>query len=174
MRVLPAILTLLAVFPGWALAQSSGERIKALDKIRMTCLEESALNKTYKVTKDGVILVDFLGAVEIGGLTEEEAGKLISNKLVNDRILRDATVSVVRVNSEGTGSTTTPPALSVKLSGAFREQKSIPHQEGLKLSTVVQTADATADLTKVKVKSFDGLIVTYDCTKPETDVSLKA
>lgn len=77
-----------------AWAQDSVKKIQALDKLKVTCSEESLLSKTYKVTKDGVILVDFLGAVDVQGLTEKEAADKLSQKLVSDRILKKATVTV--------------------------------------------------------------------------------
>ena len=99
------LLLTLACFGAVIWAQDSIKKIQALDKIKVTCSEESLLSKSYKVTKDGVILVDFLGAVEVQGLTEKEAAEKLSQKLVSDRILKTATVTVVVLPT-----TTTTPA----------------------------------------------------------------
>jgi len=86
------LLLVAACVSGWA--QETVRKIQALDKVKVTCPEEGLLTKTYQVSKDGIILMDFLGAVEIAGLSDKEASDMISKKLVDDRILRKATVTV--------------------------------------------------------------------------------
>ncbi|MBS1714847.1 MAG: polysaccharide biosynthesis/export family protein [Armatimonadetes bacterium] len=93
-RVFVSVL-LLAVAVGAAFAQQAAPRkIAPKDVLKLTCAEEELLNKEYKVTKDGVILMDFLGAVEVSGLTDTEAAELVSKKLTQERIVRTATVKV--------------------------------------------------------------------------------
>lgn len=68
--------------------------IAAGDTIKVSCAEEAALNREYKVTSDGVVVMDFLGVVAVVGLTEEQAAERIQKRLLDDRILRKATVTV--------------------------------------------------------------------------------
>jgi protein involved in polysaccharide export with SLBB domain len=77
-----------------AFVAAQARLIAAGDTIKVACAEEAALNREYKVTADGVVVMDFLGVVAVVGLTEEQAAERIQKRLVDDRILRKATVSV--------------------------------------------------------------------------------
>ena len=85
------VLSLVLVVCAWAQAIRPG------DKLKLTVKEEPQLNKEYTVNKDGIILVEFLGAVEVAGLSPEDAAKKIAAQLEKDRILRVATVKAERV-----------------------------------------------------------------------------
>jgi protein involved in polysaccharide export with SLBB domain len=43
------------------------------DVVAMTCAEDNALNGSYTITDSGQILLKYIGAVEIGGLSEKAA-----------------------------------------------------------------------------------------------------
>ena len=79
-----ALLILLSLLlAALALAQDA-PKIKAGDMLRLTCEEEATLNKEYAVSRQGMILVDFLGAFKVEGMTESEAADAISKKLVDE------------------------------------------------------------------------------------------
>ncbi len=193
MRKLFCLIPLLLFVACLGIAQDATRKIAPLDKLKVTCAEESLITKTYKVSKDGMILVDFLGAVDVQGLTEKEAADKLSQKLVADRILRNATVTVAVVGgSSDTGTTkpveqgttdptkTTQPTetkpLVVHVTGALGHAGDTEFKDGLKLSDVLKGASPTsdADLAKVKVTSADGTVTEVDARDPAGDVTLKA
>lgn len=150
------VFLLLIVFSVVAFGQ--GQTIQPGDKLMIQVAEEASLNKEYVVTADGLVLMNFLGAVKVSGLTESEAATQIRTQLVDQRILRQATVSlrIVRnIPMEVTigGSTTTP--------GVH------PFVEGMTLADLFKLAPPTedADLTKVSVTSGQDAPVTVDFTR---------
>lgn len=160
--------------PVWAVAQAA--KLSPLDKVRLECTEEPGMNRDYKVTKDGMILLDFLGAVDIGGLTESEAGAKIGQRLVDERILRKATVTVKIVEPATKPAEQTPPAqpkedaappIKVSLGGAVKQAGAVTLPARSTLRDLLETNPAleTADLTKVTVTTTDGTVKTVDATK---------
>ena len=131
------------------LAFAQDRKIKVGDTLAMTCEEEATLNKKYTVTQQGVVLVDFIGAVHVEGNTEAEAARIISARLVNERILRTATVTI-----KIAGTVQEP----VTFRGAVKVTGQEPFKEGMRLSDIVRRAqaDQQTDLTRVEVRSRDG------------------
>ncbi len=147
-----------------ALAQEA--KIKVGDRLRMTCEEEPTLNKEYTVTQQGVILVDFIGAVHLEGNTEAEAARIVSARLVGERILRRATITVKIV------STSVAP---VTYRGAVQSTGQEPYRQGLRLSDIVKRArprDDT-DLARIEVRAKEGGTRYVDFTRfnPETNAN---
>ncbi len=169
--ILTCVLAMLAI-PG--IAQSPARKIKPADRLIVQCKEESALSKTYKVTKDGVILVDFLGAFSVEGLTEDEASVAMSKKLVDERILKSATVKVQIEGQEPSKEPTPPkdPLQQVKVSGAVANPGAVNLTSGTKLSEIIKLSNPTenADLAKIEVKSADGSIRIFDLSKSDSDI----
>ena len=167
------ILILVVFVAALAQAQDSQRKLVALDKLKLKCAEESLLNKTYKISKDGIILVDFLGAVEVSGLTETEAAEKISKRLVDDRILRKATVEVSRLTDEGTPEPIVEqpvPTGVVRYGGAVKSAGETVFRQGLTLNDVLRLAEplSHADQKSIIVKSSDGTIKKVDSTLTET------
>ncbi len=173
LRVLAlGVLTLGILGAAPTLAGQSIEKIKAGDKLKLTVSEEPSINREYKVTPDGLILVNFLGAVKVTGLTPDEAAKKVSDRLVSDKILRTATVSVAEVASI---------KQIVNFEGRVEEPGQLPFQEGMTLADVIRQAGITpdTDLNMVTVKHVSGTMEQIDFTKydPKTgqgNVILKA
>lgn len=140
---------LLALTAGMAIAQD--KMIRANDKVKVVCEEEPALNRDYIVTKDGFILMSFIGAVKIVGLNEAQASDRIEEELLRQRILKRASVTVTLLTSE---------TLPVRFSGAVKNPGELPWREGLRLSDIANQAKplATADLEKVRIESRLGVI----------------
>lgn len=129
--------------------------LKPLDKVRVTCEEEATLSRDYGITPDGLLLMSFIGAVKVAGLTEQQAAKRISDELIRQRILRTATVTLKIV------STTQAP---VKISGAVKNFGEIPWKEVLKLADIVKIVQPTqqADLSNIQISGRDGRTVIAD------------
>jgi protein involved in polysaccharide export with SLBB domain len=155
--MLKRILVLATLFAATVAFAQEPARIKAGDTVRMTCEEEPTLNKEYAVTAQGMILVDFLGAVKVAGLTEPEAARLLADRLLNERILRQATVRVKIV-------TTTVAPITYK--GAAKATGQEPFREGLRLSDIVRKAQPTddTDLSRIEVRGAAGPVF-VDFTK---------
>ena len=150
-----------AVCAAAALAQDA--KIKPGDVLRMTCEEEPTLNKEYTVTEQGVILVDFLGAVSVLGLTEQEAAKTVSDRLVNERILRQATVRIKIAEAN---------VAPVTYKGAVKSTGQEPFRQGLRLSDIVRKAQPRedADLSRIEVRNEQGAtIVDFTQFDPATN-----
>lgn len=133
---------------GWA-NQSPRPVLKPLDKVRVTCEQEPSLNRDYIVTSDGFLLVNFIGAVRVVGLTEEDAAKRISEELIRQRILKEANVTVRIVDSA---------SRSVRFRGSVKNFGETPWRDGLRLSDIVKLAEPTAqaDLTRVQISAVGG------------------
>lgn len=132
------------------------------DRLSLTCLEEPSLNRDYPVTSDGLILMNYLGAVKVGGLTVEQAERLISERLVADRIVRTATVklAVPRLSN-----------LKVSVRGAVEIVGELPFQVGMKLSQALAAAkpNEQADLSQIAIQPAQGSAAVYDISKPAAD-----
>lgn len=148
------MLLVLAVFVGVGSAFGQA-RIQPKDTLRLICAEEPGLNKNYQVTDEGVILVNFLGAVEVKGLTEAEAAAKVKKQLEDDKILPNATIRIEIVRA-------TQPM--VKFEGAVNLEAETPWREGMRLSDVVRLAEPNAktDLSKVMIVGADGNRQTVD------------
>ncbi len=154
---LAALFIILAATLGFA-AQAK-PIIKSSDMLRLICQEESSLNRDYRVTTDGLILVDFLGAVKVEGLTESEAATKIADQLVAEKILKKATITLSIIS---------PDSKMVRFTGAIKLQGETPWKPQMKLSDVLRLAETTAetDLTRVQIKSANGVTTLVDATKP--------
>ncbi|MBS1705737.1 MAG: SLBB domain-containing protein [Armatimonadetes bacterium] len=156
-RVLWVLMLLLTLVSG-VVAQST-RSIRPGDKIQVICQEEPALDRTYEVTQDGLIILPFVGAIKVGGLSEGEAAVAISGALIDQRILRKATVSVKVDGSTDTPIQPEPPKTkAVKVLGAVEKEVEIPFVDGLRLSDVLRFAQlkSTADVSAVEIKTADG------------------
>lgn len=136
--------------------------VKPGDVVRLTCEQEPSLNRDYTITQDGLIVLSFIGAVEVGGLSEKEAGDRVAARLVEERIVTDATVTV-RVQD--------PVSQPIRFRGAVKTSGEIPFRQGLRLSDVLAHAQPveTADLSRIEINpaAQDKLIV--DFTRFATD-----
>ncbi len=132
--------------------------IKPGDTVRVMCTEEPALNRDYTVTNDGLILVQFLGAVKIGGLTEKQAGDTISKQLIDERILKKATIVVQLANLD---------LKMIWMGGAIGLEAETPWQEGMRLNRIVQMADPgpMVDLANITIISDKNSRQVIDFTK---------
>lgn len=128
--------------------------------MQLICAEESSINRDYRVTSDGLILVDFLGAVKIVDLTEQQASDKIAKQLLDEKILKKATVSLKLIN---------PNVEMVKFMGAVKVGAETPWRANLKLSDIMRLAEVlpNTDLTRVQIKSESGAVQIADTTKGE-------
>lgn len=152
---LKRFLAVLCLLPSLVLAQEA--KIAPADVLLLTCEEEPTLNKEYTVTSQGAILVDFLGAVFVKDMTEKQAAESIKGRLLNERILREATVKIKIVSRQN------DPIL---FSGAVKVTGRKDYISGLRLSDIVRTSQPTesADLKRIEVKSRSGGVLIFDFT----------
>lgn len=143
------VLALVGVLFGLVGAQAAPQRIKPGDKVTVTCEEEPTLNREYTITRDGLILVAFIGAVPVAGLTEAEASDRIAKKLVDERILARATVRVRLV--EG-------PTQPVRVRGAISSPSEVPWRPEFKLSELLRQVRPTesANLRRIEIQPAVG------------------
>jgi polysaccharide biosynthesis/export protein len=128
------------------------------DHVRVVCEEEPSLSQEYVITQDGLIVMPFLGAIEIVGLTEHAAAQRISQSLIEQRILRRATVTVRLAP---------PKEQPIRFSGAVRKSGELQPRKGLRLSDIVEMAQPTdaADLMNVEIRTGDGKLLVVDFTR---------
>lgn len=155
-QILWGLILVLSLVVQVAFAQSD-RAIKPGDRLSLVCEEEPSLNRDYVVTRDGLMVLSFIGAVEVGGLTCDEAGARIADQLVLQQILRKATIRVSFV-----GSTTKP----VRFAGAVKASGEIPFNAEMTLADVLKIAQPTsqADLALVTVESEGGRRTGIDAT----------
>lgn len=140
-----------------ATAMAQNVTIKPGDKLAVQVAEEKSLDKEYTVTADGLILMNFLGAVKVSDLTEEEAAQQIRTQLVDQRILREATVNVKVVRDM---------PLVVSVSGDVESPGEYPFKDGMTLGDLLLLAKprTSADLTAVSVTVGEDAPVVYNAT----------
>ncbi len=134
--------------------------IKPGDVLDISCVEEPSLGGEYNVTDQGLIRMQFIGAVEVGGLTTAQAAEKISKTLTTQQILKSATISVKLKERE-------PQTVSV--SGAVALSGDIEFRDGMKLDDVLKFAHPTesANLNQIKITRASGDNFTVDSTKPD-------
>jgi protein involved in polysaccharide export with SLBB domain len=154
-RPLLFIVLLLTIATAMATKQTR-HYVRPGDTVSINCDEEGALNKQYTVSRDGFVIMQYVGAVQIAGLTEEGAAIKIGQALVSERILPKATVGVQVVGSKRGG---------ISYSGAVNNSGLAQPQNGMRLSDVVQLAQPTsqANMQRVRVVTAAGneIVVNY-------------
>lgn len=157
MKKAVSILFAFLMLLGCAIAQTT---IKPGDVLTIGCVEEPKLGGEYNVTAQGIILMQFIGAVEVNGLTTMQAAERISKTLTTQQILKTATVTVQIKQKE---------PQTVSFSGALALPGSLEYREGLSVADVVKFAQPTdtADLKAVRLRRKDGGTQTIDATSPE-------
>lgn len=142
------LLVVLALFSAVGLGFAQDRIVKPGDKVKLTCEEEPSLNREYTITRDGYILVSFIGAVLVGGSTEGSAADKISAELVKQRILTKATVTLRLV----------VPDAPVRFAGAVKAPGEMPFSEGLKLVEIIRLAEPgeAADMERIEITSATG------------------
>lgn len=161
MRLFALLCLLIVAALGWSGNSQPNRKIAPGDKIRMSIPEEPSLSKVYSVTNDGLMLIDFLGAVQVSNLTLREAADKITNRLLSDRVLRKATVGMEFLNEPA------PSGSAVKVSGAVKNTTPIPWVKGMRLADIIKNAVAenNADLGQIALIRADKTRQTIDFAK---------
>lgn len=153
------VLMLLASAIALAAPTTSGAKIKAGDVLAVSCSEEPLLDKEYTVNAEGLLVLPFVGAVEVEGKDEIQAATAISGALIDQRILRRATVTV-KIVKPSAPDVVEPlkPIVNIRISGAVKKIVDLPFAEGLRLSDLVRLAEPTpmADLSRVSITPLTG------------------
>jgi protein involved in polysaccharide export with SLBB domain len=132
--------------------------VKPNDNVNVVCEEEPSLSKDYVITRDGFIIMQFIGAVNIAGLREDAAAAKIAATLIEQRIVARATVKLKILGAAKGG--------LISYAGAVSKTGDIFPREGIRLSDVVNEAKPTsaADLAHVRIVPADGKTVIVDYT----------
>lgn len=132
------------------------------DLVAMTCAEDNALNGSYTITDSGQIILKYIGAVDIGGLTEKAAADKIGAALIEQQILRTATI-VISVDI-----TKRPP---VTCAGAVSNPGDVAWRDGLSLSDVLKATGPTsaADLADIRISHPGGAVESVNASKTPPD-----
>ena len=148
---------LVALTSAVAFAQNT---ILPKDVVELKCVEDPSLDGEYVITDEGMILVQFIGAVSVQGLTAQAAATKISNELVAQQILRRATITI-RIKTEAR------PEITV--GGAVTRGGTLAWRSGLRLADALEWATPTsvADLTQIRITSRGGQTRTSDRTRNE-------
>lgn len=155
------------------LAWPQADTIGPGDRLQVTCKEEGRLNGTYEVTRDGLVLLPYVGAVRVGGASEVEAGDRIAKALVLQRIVKSATVRVAKLAvASGPFPPTTPqppPKPPIRISGSVKTPSEIAWTEELRLGDVLRQTEPTADadLARVRIVSVLGISRTVNMSRAE-------
>ncbi|MBV6457485.1 MAG: hypothetical protein HONBIEJF_00597 [Fimbriimonadaceae bacterium] len=153
MRALFAVCLL--ILTACSFGQVSPGAIKPGDRIKIICEQEASLSKDYVVTKDGVVVLPFLGAVMVAGWTPEEAAARIRDRLLDERILTEATVTV-------TFATQTNRPVTYR--GAVKFPGEAPWRLGISLQDILAIAKPTevADLERIEITPVNGEKITVN------------
>jgi len=147
--------------------------VKPNDTVNVVCEEEPSLSKDYVITRDGFIVMQFIGAVSIAGLDEKAAAAKLSATFIEQRILARATIRLKIMGSSSGG--------LISYFGAVAKAGDLFPREGLRLSDVVREAQPTAaaDMMRVRIVTADGKTVmvdfaAFDGTKMENNPLVRA
>lgn len=123
--------------------------VKSGDSVSVVCEEEPSLNKDYPITRDGYIVMQFIGAISVAGLTEDVAAAKIAATLIEQRILPRATVRLKVLGSR---------TALIGYGGAVQKSGEVFPRPGLRLADVVQAAQPTsaANMERVRITTGDG------------------
>lgn len=94
-RFLFLSLFLLALLPGFAAA--AGYTLGSGDIVKISVYAQPDLNTEAQITDKGTINFPLIGEIKIGGLEKGAAEAFISNKLVNERFLKNPQVNLLIV-----------------------------------------------------------------------------
>jgi protein involved in polysaccharide export with SLBB domain len=121
------------------------------DVVDLKCAEDPSLNGEYVITDTGLILMQYIGAVDVKGLTEEAAAAKIAAELVAQQILRTATITL-KVKKEARP--------NITVSGAVGRGGQVAWRSGLRLSDALEWAAPTsvADLARIRITSSNGQV----------------
>ena len=125
------------------------------DVVELKCVEDQTLNGEYTINDAGLILMQYIGAVEVKGLSEQAAAAKIAHELVAQQILRTATITL-KIKKEARP--------SVTVTGAVTKGGSLAWRTGLRLTDALEWASATsaADLTRIRITTAGGQVRNVD------------
>ncbi len=160
-------LVLIALFAA-AFAWAGDRAIRPGDRLKVTCAEAPALTKATSVSRFGTILLEYLGAVAVEGLTTDQAADRIAGLVTANGVAPTATVTVALLESDAGPAPTPATETGVRVEGAVEVASTLPHRPGMRLSDVVRDARplAGSDLRRVRLVGTDGAERTVDFTDP--------
>src|SRR5688500_4759823 len=140
------ICLLVAITTVAAVAQTT---ILPKDVVELKCVEDPTLDGEYTISDQGMILVQYIGAVSVEGLTAQAAAAKVASELVAQQILRKATVTI-RIKTEAR------PEISV--GGAVTRGGTRPWRIGIRLADALEWATPTsvADLAAIRITGRSG------------------
>ncbi len=163
---------LFCVLAGVTAGAQTKSVVKPGDNVNVVCEEEPSLSKDYTITRDGYIVMQFIGAVNIAGLDEPTASAKLAATLIEQRILPKANVKLKILG--------TKTAL-IGYGGAVTRTGEIFPRKGVRLSDVVAVAQPTnaANMERVRIITADGKELAinykaYDGTNEASNPELRA
>jgi len=121
-----------------ALANVEEYRIGADDRVQVTVWRNPELTTSAPVRPDGKISVPLIGDVEVGGRTPSEVAENIKKQL--SAYLREPNVAVIVMELRSHEYLT-----RVRVTGAVRTPRSMPHRQGMTVLDVVLEAGGVND-----------------------------
>lgn len=119
--------------PGGFAASEGAYKIGVDDRVQVSVWRNPELTVTVPVRPDGMISVPLIGDVQAGGLTATQVAELIKKKLSS--YIREPSVAVILTELRS------HEYLSrVRVTGAVRTPRSIPHRQGMTVLDVVLEA----------------------------------
>ncbi len=156
MKLYRLLTVLLCAFTGALALGQPRAVVKPGDSVNVVCEEEPSLSKDYTITRDGYIVMQYIGAVSVAGLDEPTASAKLAATLIEQRILPKANVKLKILG--------TKTAL-IGYGGAVTRTGEVFPRKGLRLSDVISIAQPTtaADMERVRINTGDGkeLLVNY-------------
>lgn len=161
---LPRILCILLLVMSAIALAAQPVVLRGGDRVKVVCEEEASITKEYTITRDGLIVLPFVGALQVAGLSERDAADSVSKRLVAEGIVRKATVTVTRLSSSSAG---------VRFSGAIKLSGETPYRDGMRLSDIISLAGPTddADLARIEVQPAQGrrIVVRYSAEQQSSE-----
>lgn len=147
-----------------AAAAWSQTTLKPGDVITLTCEEDASLDSDYTINDQGLLFIKYIGAVEVQGLTHEQAAQKVSRELVRQQVMPKATIAI---RPKGAAAPTQQTAQPVHVGGAVRNVGEFRFTQGMTLADALNLAEVTAvaDLRNVRITRLTGEVGTIDFTQ---------
>lgn len=135
------------------------------DTVHVTCEEEASLNGPYKITRDGLIVMKFVGAIKVSGLKAPEAALKIRDQLLLHRVLTQATITLAFSEEP-------PVSKPVRFEGAVKLASEVPFKEKMRLADLVKLAEPTvsANLAAIEIIGENLKRQTYEFPKENPEL----
>ena len=143
-----------------AMGGSDPDAVNPGDSVRVIVAEDDTYNGTYRVTRDGTIVVKGLGRVAVGSMSIPEAEAAVKAKLEETQLTKATVTLEFEKKQEGPNISSTEQPTIIYLAGEFITPGPLKIPDGVAptlITTIIRSGGITpsGDLTRTKLLRID-------------------